>query len=310
MSLKELHERYAGALDHLVERAEADSTLIGLYVYGSSVRGDIWRHSDIDAIFVSSDESRPWQSYCLVEDGIHVSAEVCSRRHFRRIHERSLRGSAIHSIFSSGRLLYAAEPTLQDYLDEAGEVGQRDLELLRMHAAIQLAGALHLAEKALALRGDGVTGFRRIILALEHYASLVILDRREPLCRDAIARSCELDSEYAALWRQAVEGQGDPRSLMQIHGALQKTLRHRAEELYKPLLDYLLEEREVRTATEIQRAVGERLGLPDVAHGIGMACDGLADAGLIQRTTMPVRLTRKGRVEFEEAAFFRGGERA
>jgi len=308
MSMKELHARYAAALEHLVERAKADATLIGLYVCGSSVRGDLWEHSDIDAIFVSSDEGRRWQPYSLVEDGIRVSVEVCSRSHFRQIHERSLRGSALHSIFSTGKLIYTADPTLQDYLDEAGEVGERDHELLRMRTAIDLAGSLHLAEKALIFRADPVTGFRRILHALEHFACLTILDHREPLCRDVVSRAVELDPAAAELWRRATAASEEIPALIEIHDTLKEHVRDHAETLYKPLLDYLREERTVRTTSEIQRAVGERIGLPDVAHGIGVACDTLAEMGLIERTTMPVRLTRKGRVEFEEAAFFYGGE--
>jgi len=308
MSMKELHDRYAAALERLVERAKADATLIGLYVCGSSVRGDLWEHSDIDAVFVSSDEGRAWQPYSLVEDGIHVSVEVCSRSHFRRIHERNLRGSALHSIFSTGKLIYTADPTLQDYFDEASEVGERDLELLRMRTAIDLAGCLHLAEKALIFRADPVTGFRRILHALEHFACLTILDRREPLCRDVVSRAVELDPAVPELWHRAAAASKDIPALIEIHDILKAHVHDHARTLYKPLLDYLREERTVRTASEIQRAVGERIGLPDVAHGIGMACDALAEMGLIERTTMPVRLTRKGRVEFEEAAFFYGGE--
>ena len=308
MSMKELHDRYAVALRRLVELAEGDLTLIGLYIYGSSVRGDVWAHSDIDAVFITSEESRPWQPLFLMQDGIHVSAEVCSRSHFRRIHERSLRGSAGHSIFSSGKLVYSSEPTLQDYLDEAKQVGDRDLEILRMRTAIDLAGSLHLAEKALVVLGNVITGFRRICHALEHLACLIILEAREPLCRDIVARARELDSAFADLWHRALEAHNDPPALIGLHATLDVRVRERASDLFKPLLDYLREERVVRTASEIQRSVGVRIGIEDVAHGIGTACDLLADLGLIQRTTMPVRLTKKGRVEFEEAAFFCGGE--
>lgn len=64
--MKKLQDRYEKALAHLVDMAESDSTIIGLYAYGSSVRGDIWKHSDIDVVFISSDESAAWQACSLV----------------------------------------------------------------------------------------------------------------------------------------------------------------------------------------------------------------------------------------------------
>ncbi len=304
MSMKELQDRYARAIDRLIELTAEDPTLIGLYIYGSSIRGDFWEHSDIDAVFISSDESRPWQVFSLVEEGIHVDAEVCSRNHFRRIHEENLRGSVAHTIFSSGKLLYCEDPALQEYLVEAKQVGQRDLELLRMRTAMNLGGSLHLANKALAFRADPVSGFRWMVLSVEDRSRLTILAHGEPLCRDVVARASQLEAGIDKLWQSVLEAHSDVPELLKIHATMTDALREDAETLFKPLLDYLREERVVRTASDIQRAVGERAGI----HSIGMLCHKLAAQGLIQQTTMPVRLTRKGRVDFEETAFFYGGE--
>jgi len=308
MLSRTLKERYEAAVARLAEMAQSDATLIGLYVYGSAHRGDVWQHSDIDVIFVTSDEKRPWQAFSLVEDGIQVSAEVCSRSHFRKIHERSLRGSTIHVIFSSGELVYAEEPTLEDYLDEAAEVGERDLELVRLRYAISLGGHLHGATKALVVREDITAGYRLTIHALEDYARLTLLQHGEALCSELVSRACAVNEKYAEIWSRALESHSDAQALLAIRDELEGYLRSNVKALYKPLLDYLQEERVLRAATEIQRAIGTRIGMPDVAHGVGMACESLAEIGLIERTTMPVRLTRKGQVEFEEAAYFYGGE--
>jgi predicted nucleotidyltransferase len=308
MSNHALRERYDTAVARLIEQARSDATLIGLYVYGSAQRGDVWEHSDIDVVFVTSDEKRPWQAFSLVEDGIQVSAEVCSRSHFRKIHERTLRGSTIHAIFSSGKLVYAEEPTLEDYLDEAAEVGERDLALLRLLNAINLGGTLHGAAKALVVRHDITTGYRWTIHALEDYARLILLQHGETLCSELVSRACVLSEEYAEIWNRALKSHSDTKALLAIRDELEGYLRSNANALYKPLLDYLQEEHVLRTATEIQRAVGARIGMPDVAHGVGMACESLAEMGLIERATMPVRLTRKGQVEFEELAYYYGGE--
>ena len=306
MESNALQKRYAAAVQRLVELAESDSTLIGLYVYGSAQRGDVWEHSDIDAVFITSDESRPWQTHVLVEDGIYIDAEICSRSHFRRIHERSLRGSEVHSIFSSGRLVYAAEPTLKEYLEQAMEIGERDIELLRLRLAVELGGSLHLAEKALAFGRDGVTGFVRIVTCLRTRALLELLAHGEPLRRNAVARACELSPAFEKLRCIAIAARDSVDDLLGVHRTLKCELRTNAGTLCKPILDYLEEERRLRTMFEIHRAVGERANLSSIS--LALACQELADLGLIERATQPVRLTRKGRVEFEEAAYFYGGD--
>jgi len=301
-----LQARYAAAIERLVELTRSDPTLIGLYVYGSAQRGDVWEHSDIDAIFITSDESRPWEAYALVEDGIYIDAEICSRSHFRKIHERSLRGSTIHSIFSSGRLVYAADPTLMEYLEQAMEIGGRDIELLRLRLAVELGGALHLAEKALVFRCDGVTGFVRIMACLRTRAALELLAHGEPLCRDAVARASELSPKFEKLRCAAIAACDSVDDLLAVHRTLKGELRADADTFCKPILDYLKEEKRVRTMFEIHLAVGKRADLSSI--GLALACNELADLGLIERTTHPVRLTKKGRVEFEEAAYFYGGD--
>jgi len=306
MTHEALQARYAAAVGRLAELAESDPTLIGLYVYGSAQRGDVWSHSDIDAVFVTVDESRSWQTHVLVEDGIYIDAEICSRSHFRKIHERSLRGSAVHAIFSSGRLVYAAEPTLKEYLEQAAEIGERDVEFLRLRLAVELGGSLHLAEKALAFRSDGVTGFLRIVACVRTRALLELLAHGEPLRRDAVARACELSPDFERLRCAAIAARDSVDDLLRVHGALKNELRTNADTLLKPVLDYLKEEKRVRTMFEIHRAVGKRADLSSI--GLALACNELADLGLIERTTHPVRLTKKGRVEFEEAAYFCGGD--
>jgi len=306
MSTEPLEARYAAAVERLIELAESDPTLIGLYVYGSAQRGDVWSHSDIDAVFVTSDESSPWQVHVLVEDGIYIDAEICSRSHFRKIHERSLRGSTIHAIFSSGRLIYTAEPTLGEYLDQATKVGERDVELLRLRLAVELSGSLHLAAKALCFKRDAVTGFQRIMACLRNRALLELLAHGEPLCRDAVARACELEPAFGSLRRTAIAAHESVDDLIEVHQTLNDELRANADTLFKPILDYLREDRRVRTMFEIHRAIGERANLPSIS--LALACNELAGLGLIERATHPVRLTRKGRVEFEEAAYFHGGD--
>jgi hypothetical protein len=70
--------------------------------------------------------------------------------------------------------------------------------------------------------------------------------------------------------------------------------------LFAPVIDHLREVGEVRSCSEIEDHFRRNL---DVG-GVTMACEYLADRGLIGKASTPVQLTRRSNVEVQELAFF------
>ena len=77
-------------------------------------------------------------------------------------------------------------------------------------------------------------------------------------------------------------------------------LDERAEALFAPIIEYLKEEGEIRSNTEIEEYFRQAVR----GANLTMAYEWLAQRGLIEQVSTPLRLTPKSRVTVEEAAFY------
>ena len=83
--------------------------------------------------------------------------------------------------------------------------------------------------------------------------------------------------------------------------AIDGYLEPRAEELFRPLLDYLGEAGgEPRSATDIVHHFERNYGMEHVI----LACEWLSDIGIIEKASIPVKLTTRSQTEVDELAFF------
>jgi uncharacterized protein len=100
---------------------------------------------------------------------------------------------------------------------------------------------------------------------------------------------------------QPVDGAAVDRALRLINDYLNE----RIALLFQPLLDYLSAADGPRSASEIDSYFRKQLQ----TDTIGTAYEWLADQGVIQKVSHPLRLTEKSRVTVDEAAYYYDGER-
>ena len=79
--------------------------------------------------------------------------------------------------------------------------------------------------------------------------------------------------------------------------------RPRAQRLFAPVLDYLREAGDVRSASEIESHFMRPFGI----EGVTTACEYLADQGLIAKASTPVRATKRSSASLQELAFLPAG---
>jgi hypothetical protein len=70
--------------------------------------------------------------------------------------------------------------------------------------------------------------------------------------------------------------------------------------LFSPVLDYLRDAGEIRSASDIEDHFARTF---DVA-GVTTACEYLADQGLVVKASAPVRATKRSSTSLQELAFF------
>ena len=73
--------------------------------------------------------------------------------------------------------------------------------------------------------------------------------------------------------------------------------------MFAPVLEYLREAGEARSASEIEEHFKRKFNV----EGVTTACEYLADQGLIGKASTPVRLTKKSNISVQELAFFDKG---
>jgi hypothetical protein len=81
--------------------------------------------------------------------------------------------------------------------------------------------------------------------------------------------------------------------------AADEYLSQRAAKLLAPIIDYLREAGEARSASEIESFFKRQFNVEYVT----IACEYLAEQGLIGKASIPMRLTKKSNADVQELAF-------
>jgi len=233
---------------------------------------------------------------------------VFSRSQFRRIHERHLRGSVPHQVFTSGRLVYARDESLNEFFENMAFVGERDRVLLALRFGVEAVGSLHDIEKALYAHSDAVYAFIWLLETIYFLACIETVVHGQPVQREVIhqALACNPDV-FKPLFIDLIGGKKDLQTLEQALRRADAYLEERALQIFEPLLSYLAEAGEVRGASEISRHFDERLQLSSGDFRLIMACEWLVAKGLLQKVCAPIKLTTKSRVLVDEPAYFYDG---
>jgi predicted nucleotidyltransferase len=303
-----LYQMYQAALDAFLEKVKTDNTIIAVYLYGSLARGNLWEKSDIDVFLVTKDERDPFQAFSLVENGINFHAEVYARSHFRRAHERLLRGSALHSLFSSGKLVYALDESLHDYYQDTGHVGARDRELLTLLYGAAAVCGLSQIEKALRVKQDVAHGFMQVMRTVEDLARVEVSLNGKIMEREVISQALDCNPAFFdAVFTDLIPRGNDAQALQAALDTMDAYLAERATVVFKPLLAYLAHTGQATGASELYRRFENRLRIEPGDHCLTEACEWLVEKGIIQRVCAPVKLTTKSRVQMDQVAYYYAG---
>ena len=86
--------------------------------------------------------------------------------------------------------------------------------------------------------------------------------------------------------------------------AADEYLRSRAPAIFSLVLEHLLEVGETRSATELEAHFTRTLDV----QGVTLACEYLANIGLVGKASVASRLTKRSTVDVQELAFVHLGE--
>lgn len=297
-----VRQKFTSALEVLVAQIEHDSSILAAILCGSLSHDTVWEKSDIDLVLVTIDDKKVAESdVALYADGVNIHAFLLPRAQFRKAVEGSSRNSFMHSLLAKGRLLYTHDPTVGDLCDSLRGIGERDTELQLLRAGTATLPAIDKAHKWFVTRGDLDYTALWILYCATGLARIEIISRRLLADREVLPQALQLNpSFFKTVYSDVLNAPKNRANIAAALEAIDGYIAERADILFRPVLEYLRDARDARSASEME-AYFKRSA--DVT-GVTTACEYLAHRGLVGKASTPVRLTKRSNIEVQELAFF------
>ncbi len=310
MSKLELKAKYQAAFDSFLEKVKVDDAIIAAYIYGSLARGDVWEKSDLDVFLVTKDERREMETFALIEDEITFHCTVFSRSRFRRSHERVMRGSPGHQIYTSGKLVYTRDESLHDYFKDTAVVGERDREYLLLYIGMEALGFIHDVQKALISHKDPLYAFIWLVHLVQCLAALETVSHKEIIQREVVQQALRLNpQDFNRLFIELINAEKDLPSMHKQLALSEAYIAERTWVIFAPLLAFLEERGNVVSASEIFQFFNPRLLTEHGDYRLIGACEWLVERGVLLKVSAPVKLTLRSRMTVDEPAYsYHGGK--
>jgi hypothetical protein len=285
-----------------------DRSILAALLCGSLSHDTVWAKSDIDLVLITIDDRKVEKSdLALYADGVNVHAFLMPRAEFRKSAEGAIRNSFFHSLLAKGRLLYTHDETVASLCERLQEIGERDTQLQLFRAATHALPFIYKAHKWLLTRGDLDYTALWILYAATPLARIEVIAARLIADREVIPQAMRLNPDFfRKIYTEMLNAKKTRKNVEAALGAIDGYMAERAGNLFRPVLDYLREIREARSATEIEAWFKRNFDI----EGVTTACEYLSDQGLIGKVSTPVQLTRRSNVMVEELAFVDLGEGA
>ena len=297
-----IQQQFAHALDALVAEIKNDRSVLAAVLCGILSHDTVWAKSDIDLVLVTIDDRKVEQSdIALYADGVNVHTFLMPRAEFRKTVEGSIHNSFMHSLLAKGRLLYTHDPTIADLCARLRQIGERDTELQLLRAATHALPAMYKARKWFLTRGDLEYTTLWILYTATPLAQLEVIEAGLIADREVIPQALKLKPEFFKI--VYLDLLNTRKTKKNVEAALQTVeayMAQRAPALFQLVINHLREVAEARSCSEIEDHFKRNF---DVS-GVTLACEYLADQGLIGKASVTGQLTRKSNVTVQQLAFF------
>ncbi len=303
-SQDDVEEQYYKAVDLLVEKVEKDPYILAAIVAGSFSYAQVWEKSDLDVEIIGQDGIRPTQSFfSLVENGVNIHAGLSPRSSFKRSIESAQQGSFMHSYFSHSTLLFSKDDSIKEWYDKNASrdgIGERDKQLQILNIIAETLPSLVYAEKQFYVNRDIPTSFLTLLSVVEGLARIEVLLNNQIPAREVIQPALNYNPDFfEQVYTRFINCE---KNDVVIHDAIEaiNTYIDERQFIFQPILDYLAEQKGPRTNSEINAHFDPKFR----DASVDMICQRLAWKGIIQRVSVPTKLTVKSQVAVEESAYY------
>jgi hypothetical protein len=296
---------FSAALDGLLPQLQADRSILAAILSGSLSHDTVWAKSDIDLVLVTVDDRLTGTPYLsLYANGVNVHALLMQRAEFRKLAEGAVHQSFMHSFLSKSRVLYTRDDSIADMCQRLRAIGERDSRLALLTAGTRALPCLYKAHKFLITRGDLEYTALWILFAALGLAEIEVISARKLVDREVIPQALALNPAFfKTIYVDLLNAKKTRKAVEVALAAADDYIARRARRVFTPVLDYLRDAGEIRSASEIESYFSRSFGI----EGVTTACEYLADQGLLTKASSPARATKRSSASLQELAFFFAG---
>ena len=304
----DIHTQIHSAVENLTDTLEQDMYVLAAILTSNLAEDNVWEKTTVHITLILRDGTKFKQKqYQLVEEGVPIRVQLYTRSAYKKMLDGTLQGSTLHSILAESRVLFSKDSLLSvdgDANFSIGDpsclqVGERDKHSQLLNAAAFATTVLAKAEKWFHLKRDFDYTFLYLTYMVRQLACIEVLMHGETPRRKVIYQALNHNPDFFnAVFTDLLDKPKDEAMLREALEQVDMYLEDNLQTLFKPLLDFLEASGEERTITDIYTHFGRR-------HlAFELACEWLAQKGVIEQFSAPIRLTKDSKVSVEEPAYY------
>lgn len=304
----DIHAQIQSAVENITDTLEQDRYILAAMLTSNLAENNVWEKTTVQITLILRDGTKfKQQQFQLIEEGIPIRVQLHTRSDYRKRLERTLQGSALHSILAESRILFSKDSLFAVDGDANFSVGdpsylqvaERDMHSQLFNAAAEATAILAKAEKWFHLKKDLNYTFLYLTYLVRGLARIETLMHGETPRRKVIYQALEHNAAFFnAVFTDLIDKPKDEAMLRDALEQVDRYLEDNLQTLFKPLLDFLEESGDERTITDIYMHFGKR------ELALELACEWLSQKEVIEQFSAPVRLTKDSQTSVEEPAYY------
>ncbi len=295
--LAEIRARFDNTLKSFTEKLIPDPNVMAILIAGSASYDTVWEKSDMDITVLVRDQKLTTYSYAIDEDGIVMNVDIKKIFDYKRMLERNKTGDFLSSYYCGARIVYSADESLEEILENNRTLGESDRVLTSFKQACWLIGDIEKIEKWLTVRNNPLYAQHWVLKAVDLYASmLLLLDGKIPN-REAVVKAYErFPDKLHPVYVTPMSKQMTHEEIAEVIDLLKGFLEENLSLFEEPVKEYM-GDGEVRTVTNLVGHFGVD------SHSVSHIFDFLAEQGVVVKVSELVKITPKSRKSVEEIAY-------
>lgn len=296
----DIHPDIENAVERFTNTIAEDRYIVAAILTSDLAENNVWEKTNVHITLIMRDGTKFHQKECqLIEEGIPIRVRLYARNAYKKLLERNLQGSTIHSILAQSKILYSKDPTLADLHKDLDVIGERDKQSQLFNAASFVTTILAKTEKWYYVKKDYDYTFYYLMFAVRQLAVIETIMHGETPKRKVIYQALKHNPKFFnAIFTDIINIPKNGENLGKVLEQIDAYLEDNVQTFFKPLLDFLEESGGECSLSDIHDHFGSR------RLWINMACEWLVHKEILEQFSSPIRLTMDSKVSVEEPAYF------